>query len=211
MTREDFGRTFLQAAARNGVEVADRVVERLFAYYEELFIWNRRINLIASGERTIFVERHLVDSLCVLKLDIPQNSALLDLGSGNGLPGIPLAIALPEVRIDLLESRAKRCTFLRHVISRLGLRNARVLCGRLEERQAPPGKYHYVLARGVRVSKGMAVLIQHLLDEEGALILFQGKHGVAYSGKMVEHDLVDGVGGRKLVVVRNVRGPGKSL
>lgn len=211
MTREDFARKLREAAERYVIPLKREIAESLFVYYEELFIWNERINLISRAERVCFVERHLVDSLSALKLHIERDSAILDIGSGNGLPGIPLAVALPEVRIELLESREKRCAFLQHIISRLELTNAAVYCGRFEELYEKLGKYHYVCARGVKVSREMAVMIQNLLGDQGVLVLYQGETQTLPEENAAPIVLVAGVGGRKLAVIKDVLGFSKTL
>jgi 16S rRNA (guanine527-N7)-methyltransferase len=211
MDREDFVKELLKVSARYAIVLEDEAVEQLYSYYSELFTWNKRINLISRKEEDCFVKRHLVDSLCGLKLHIGKGSTILDIGSGNGLPGIPLAIVLPGVRVELLESRAKRCTFLQHVVSRLDLRNAEIRCGRLEEMYENLGKYQYVVARGVRISKQMAVMIQQLLDHQGVLVLFQGKEQTQPSGCTEMKDTIEGVEGRRLIRIRDVLGFSRTL
>jgi 16S rRNA (guanine527-N7)-methyltransferase len=89
--------------------------------------------LIAKGDRAHLYTRHVLDSLNALTaFPTPPRSAL-DIGSGAGLPGIPLAIAWPDSKVVLLESRERKAGFLEHAIRTLGLRNARVVCARLEE------------------------------------------------------------------------------
>ncbi len=211
MTREVFTRKLREATEKYAIPLKHEITESLFVYYEELFSWNERINLISRTERVCFVERHLVDSLSALKLHIERDSAILDIGSGNGLPGIPLAVALPEVRIELLESREKRCTFLQHIISRLELTNATVRCGRFEELYGKLGTYHYVCARGVKVSREMAVMIQHLLGDQGAFVLYQGEGQTLPDVNIASIVFVAGVEGRKLAVIRDVLGFSKTL
>jgi 16S rRNA (guanine527-N7)-methyltransferase len=211
MNRADFLNELQKISAQYSIVLDDEVADQLHIYYEELFTWNRRINLISRKEEDFFVKRHLVDSLCGLKLPIAKGSAVLDLGSGNGLPGIPLAIALPGVRIELLESRAKRCTFLQHVISRLDLRNAKVHCGRFEELYENLGRYQYILARGVRISKGMAGMMQQLLDPRGALVLFQAREQRVPSESSPANEVIEGVDGRRLTIIEDVLGFGSTL
>ncbi len=89
--------------------------------------------LIAKGDRAQVFTRHILDSLNPLSaFDAPPESAL-DVGSGGGLPGIPIAIAWPETRVVLLESRERKAGFLEQAVRLLGLRNVRVVCARLED------------------------------------------------------------------------------
>ena len=102
-----------------------------FAYllYEQI----PTLALIAKNDREILYTRHLLDSLNPLSLfDSPPPTAL-DIGSGGGLPGIPLAIVWPGTRVVLLEAREKKVAFLERAVRVLGLRNVRVVCERLEE------------------------------------------------------------------------------
>jgi 16S rRNA (guanine527-N7)-methyltransferase len=203
MTREQFMQKLRRASAQQGLSLDERFTQPFFVYYEELFAWNGRLNLIGRGQEDCFVERHLVDSLCALALHFKSNSVMLDLGSGNGLPGIPLAIALPGVRVDLLESNTRRCAFLQHVVSRLSLGNTLVRCGRFEDLLDTLGPFQYVLVRGVKVTRGMAEMIQQVLDHRGTLILFQGERQRVPDAPPSSIMTVQGVGGRRLIAIKN--------
>ena len=89
--------------------------------------------LISDGDRSSVYTRHVLDSLNPLSIFEPPPASALDIGSGAGFPGIPLAIAWPETSVVLLESREKKAGFLEHAVRRLGLKNARVVCARLED------------------------------------------------------------------------------
>ncbi|HYJ33271.1 MAG TPA: 16S rRNA (guanine(527)-N(7))-methyltransferase RsmG [Candidatus Binatia bacterium] len=100
--------------------------------------------LIAKGDRGEVFTRHILDSLNPVALFDPPPTSLLDVGSGGGLPGIPLAIAWPDTRVVLLESRERKAGFLELAVRRLGLRHVRVVCARLEDlesqwREEPAG------------------------------------------------------------------------
>jgi 16S rRNA (guanine527-N7)-methyltransferase len=204
MNRDEFIRALLLVLENSHLQLEEHAVENLYVYYRELFVWNDRINLISRKDEDRFMERHLVDSLCVLKLNIERGSALLDIGSGNGLPGIPLAIARPDVRVELLEARQKRCAFLQHVVSRLKLENTKVHCGRLEELHGKLGRYHYILARGVKVTKGMATMIQGLLEHRGALVLYRGREGSTTEENGPSIGGAAHEQGRRLTIIRDV-------
>lgn len=90
-------------------------------------------SVIASGDRSRIYSRHVLDSLNPVTLFHVPPRSLLDVGSGGGFPGIPLAIAWPGTQITLLESRKKRAGFLEKAVRELGLRNVTVICARLEE------------------------------------------------------------------------------
>ncbi|NBC30912.1 MAG: 16S rRNA (guanine(527)-N(7))-methyltransferase RsmG [Spirochaetes bacterium] len=116
----------------------DALVEPLERYLSELRLWNRRIDLLAdAGEQLI--PRHILDSLAPIPIlrsrGVPaaDGATIADLGSGAGLPGIPLAVALPTAHVTLVERSGRRAGFLRSAAAVLGLRNVAVQERRLEE------------------------------------------------------------------------------
>ena len=125
---------------------------QLEGYAGLLYRWSQRLSLISSGDRAIIPEKHIFPSLALRQIimSVP-NRVVWDLGSGAGLPGIPLAITLPETSFLLIESRRRKASFLREVIRRLSLGNAFVLHERLEpDSEGLPGgspKADVVLSR----------------------------------------------------------------
>jgi len=119
-----------------GLSLDDAQQRALLAYRDLLVKWNRAYNLTAVRDPGEMVQRHLLDSLSVLAhLD---NRDTLDVGTGAGLPGIPLAIARPDLRFVLLDSNGKKTRFVRHARRELGLSNVEVVNTRVEQyRNAP--------------------------------------------------------------------------
>lgn len=118
----------LRGGARTlGVSLDDRAIEQLLVFLDELERWNARSNLVGEHDRRVVLERHLIDSLAaapVLSGLFPA-SRIADLGSGGGLPGVPLAIAVRPAETLLVEPRRKRASFLhavRRALPELGLR-----------------------------------------------------------------------------------------
>lgn len=111
---------------------AERLLESLKQY--GLLVYERaaRLSLIAQGDRTVLFTRHILDSLNLATITKVAPTSLLDVGSGAGFPGIPLAIVWPEVRITLVESRDRKAGFLEQAVRHLGLRHVQVVCDRLE-------------------------------------------------------------------------------
>lgn len=101
-------------------------------YADLLLEWNRTVNL--TGARTLpEIEAQIADADVLVKVDWEAVQTVIDIGSGGGLPAIPLALALPAVRFSLLEANARKCAFLEHAAGTLELANVRVLPGRAEE------------------------------------------------------------------------------
>lgn len=103
-----------------GVVLPDAVAQAQVRFAEELLRWNAKVNLTAITELRAVVEKHLVDSLTLLPL-LEETASLLDLGAGAGLPGIPLAIALPRLEVTLVDTVAKKIGFVKHAAAQLGL------------------------------------------------------------------------------------------
>jgi 16S rRNA (guanine527-N7)-methyltransferase len=107
-------------ARRLGLTLPAHTSRALWDYASELLRWNARVNLTAITEPSEVVEKHLLDSLAVLP-ELQGATSLLDLGAGGGLPGIPLALALPALRVTLVDAVQKKVGFLKHAAAHLGL------------------------------------------------------------------------------------------
>lgn len=125
---------------------------------------------------------HIADSLSALEVDsLRRARAIADVGAGAGFPGLPLAAALPEARIDLIEATARKCEFIERAIAAAGLGNARVVCRRAEEWAGadPPaggrGAYDAVTARAVGRLATLAELASPLLVDGGVLVAWKGR------------------------------------
>ncbi|MBX3380520.1 MAG: 16S rRNA (guanine(527)-N(7))-methyltransferase RsmG [Phycisphaeraceae bacterium] len=125
---------FLAAAKSLGIEFEPGEVENLGLYLALLLKANESQNLTAVRDASEAWKRHILDSLTLLGAiaEFPDGSRVIDVGSGGGLPGMPLAIVRPGIKFTLLEATAKKCDFLNQAIARLGLKNVAVLQGRSE-------------------------------------------------------------------------------
>lgn len=120
---------------RLGLELDASAQATLLDYLELIVRWNRSFNLTAIRDPRTMVASHLADSLSIVPLldAVPDGALLVDVGSGAGLPGIPLAIARPGIRIDLVEPVGKKAAFLRQCRAELGLRGLGVREARVEQ------------------------------------------------------------------------------
>ena len=145
--------------------------EKLLAYLDLLYKWNRVYSLTALKEEDQAVSHHLLDSLSILPF-IPTGN-LLDVGSGGGTPGIPLAIARPELTVTLLDSNTKKAAFLRQAAIELGLNNIAVHSGRVEQYHPDTG-FAAITSRAFAELADFVSLSKHLLAPGGRWLAMKG-------------------------------------
>jgi 16S rRNA (guanine527-N7)-methyltransferase len=116
---------------------------------------------------------HLLDSLAVIPY--LTGTRLLDAGSGAGFPGIPIAVARPDMKTDLLDSNQKKCAFLKQTIAELGLKNARAICERLESWR-PAVQFDWIVSRALAEIREVIALTAHLLAPGGVIAAMKGIH-----------------------------------
>ena len=150
----------------------------LLAYLELLLHWNRAYNLTAVREPLEMVDKHLLDSLAMhpyVDGIARAGGRLADLGTGAGLPGIPLAIAKPGLRVTLVESNGKKARFMREVARKLSLEDVDVAEARIEALDRP-GCYDAITARALATLPLILELGGHLLKPDGQLLAMKGVH-----------------------------------
>jgi 16S rRNA (guanine527-N7)-methyltransferase len=125
----------LKVGARKlGLELTLGQLERFEVYYRELVDWNRQINLTAITDYEEVQLKHFLDSLTIALAWQPAvGNSVIDVGTGAGMPGIPLKIAFPEIKLVLLEATAKKVSFLHHITQTLELNDVEIIVGRAEE------------------------------------------------------------------------------
>ena len=145
--------------------------QRLIDYVALIQKWNKTYNLTAVRETQSMLSHHLLDCLAVL----PHVSAqtILDVGSGAGLPGVPLALALPQARVTLLDSSHKKAAFLKQAMIELGLENASVVCERVESWR-PQHKFELVISRAFSDLHELLGLAGHLCEKSGVVAAMKG-------------------------------------
>jgi 16S rRNA (guanine527-N7)-methyltransferase len=155
-----------------GVRLDGRQERLLLAYLELLSKWNKAYNLTAVRDPGDMVSRHLLDSLSVLPR--LRGRRVADVGSGPGLPGIPLAIADPDLQVTLLDSNGKKTRFATHAVGRLGLDNVTVVKSRVEDYADEVG-FDTVISRAFSSLADFARLAGHLCTTGGRLLAMKGR------------------------------------
>ncbi|MBQ8200577.1 MAG: 16S rRNA (guanine(527)-N(7))-methyltransferase RsmG [Clostridia bacterium] len=162
---------------------------KLLRYHELLMDWNTRMDLTAVTDEAEMIDRHYVDSLSALAIPglIPAAGTLIDVGTGAGFPGLPLALACPNLRVTLMDAQQKRLNFLRAVIDELDVRNVTLVHARAEDGAQFPQhreKYDVAVARAVA---SLAVLSEYLLP-----YVRVGGKAVCWKGPALAEELQQG-------------------
>jgi 16S rRNA (guanine527-N7)-methyltransferase len=159
--------------AELGQTLPDGANQKLARLLSELTRWGKRMNLTAIRDEREMVSGHVLDSLSVRPW--LQGESVIDIGTGAGFPGLPLAIAVPEVRFVLLDSNGRKIAFVKHMITDLGLDNASAVQTRAET-YVPQTPFDTVIARAVASVPEIARLSADLVAENGVLLAQKGKY-----------------------------------
>ena len=150
-------------------------IERMLQYVALLKKWNRTYNLTAVREEGAMIGQHLLDSLAVLPhLPAHERTTLADVGSGAGLPGIPLALARPSWRVTLIDSSDKKAAFLRQATLELGMDNVELHQGRVEQWH-PAQRFDVVISRAFAELRAFVAACRHLVAPAGVLAAMKGR------------------------------------
>lgn len=160
---------------RLGVSLSEAQQEQLLAYLALLIKWNKAYNLTAVRDPDEMVSRHLLDSLSILPHVQPLGNQWLDVGSGGGMPGVPLAIAFPERQFTLLDSNGKKTRFLTQVKLELKLTNLSVVNERVEAFQ-PAQPFDGIVSRAFSALADFTNWTRHLGDTHTHWLAMKGVH-----------------------------------
>ena len=159
---DDFKNKMIELSKKINIDITDEQLEKFYRYMELLLEWNEKINLTAITEVDEVILKHFIDSMTVLKY-LKDDESIIDVGTGAGFPGIPIAIMKQKEKITLLDSLNKRINFLNEVCNELRIDNVKTYHGRAEEygnNKEHREKYDIAVSRAVA---NMTTLVEYLL------------------------------------------------
>ena len=168
----------MQSAIENALgelnqTLPDNAPEKFTTLIEELARWNQRVNLTAIKNPSEMITGHLLDSLAARPF--LQGQQILDVGTGAGFPGLPLAIAEPERSFGLVDSNNKKIMFVQHVARLLKLGNVNAVKARTED-YAPGNRFDTVIARAVAALPRLLEIAGHHVREDGVFVALKGRY-----------------------------------
>lgn len=184
-------KTFLhQALQKNHYNLSDEIENQFIAYLNLLEQWNRVFNLTAIRDPKAMVMLHILDSLSVHAFLHGQR--IIDVGTGAGLPGIPLALFYPQKEFVLLDSNSKKTRFLNQVVIDLKLKNVTVIHARCEAFH-PEKKFDSVISRAFSSIESMLQATHHLVEKNGVFLAMKGVYPTEEIAKISNHFIVQAV------------------
>lgn len=169
---------FWTACSTNGIVLDKEQVDTLERYHDELIYWNQRVNMISRKDEENVWERHILHSLTLLKaVDIKQKARVLDVGTGGGLPGIPVKVARPDIKIVMVDSIRKKTTMTEMFAQHTALKDMTVINARAEDlaiesqyRQA----FDVVISRAVARTSAVLSWVTNLVKPTGYCAFLKG-------------------------------------
>ncbi|HDQ00677.1 MAG TPA: 16S rRNA (guanine(527)-N(7))-methyltransferase RsmG [bacterium] len=174
------------------INLQQKQLEDLNAYHQLILEWSNRTNLISLPDRDRIVEKHFFESMAVLNaFDLKKEAAVLDVGTGCGFPGLPIALLRPDLKMTLLESRRMKALFLKEAVSQLKLKNVIVMmerCEKLCERSEFAQQFDYIFSRTVASLSVVYQWIKDLLKNNGRYIAWKGGDMESEVKQLLNHD-----------------------
>lgn len=216
-----------ELTASANIELSEENIVKLTRYKELVLEWNQKFNLTAITDDEEFDIKHFYDCLLLLKLDeIKGAKKIIDIGTGAGFPGIPLAIMMPDTEFLLLDSLKKRIGFLEFVIEDLGLKKVRAIHARAEELGRDPEyreKYDICISRAVASLDTLSEFCIPFVKPSGHFVSMKGSAGreelkdaknaiEILGGKpedIIEYELVEGDHKRFLISIKKIKSTSK--
>ena len=200
-------KTLSEGAAQIGIRLGPGEQALFAAYHRELLLWNRRINLISARSTKEIVIRHFLDSLTPAPFLDKPDGTLIDLGSGGGFPGIPLRIALPGLKVTLVEASRKKSSFLSHILRALVLDGVQVVRERVEILAAGEilaGSFDTLISRASFRLPELLRMASFFLTPGGQLIAMKGQD---LRDEMAEAERISAATGIVFTALRDIRPP----
>ncbi len=175
---EEFKEILYRASREIGIALTDHETDLFMRYYGELILWNKKMSLV-SIHSPLDMLKHFIDSLTVIRCIENQSSRLLDIGTGAGLPGIPLKIMMDSLRVTLLDSSRKKVSFIKSVVRRLELTNIFTVNSRAEtltHEEKFKNSFDVVVSRAAFKMSAFLTLGEAFLSDGGTLIAMKGKN-----------------------------------
>lgn len=208
-------------AAAGGVRLTGSQEVILSSFLDLLLVWSRRYRLVGTRDRSVLITHHLADSLVPAGV-LGDQGSIIDIGSGAGLPGIPLAVVRPDLRFVLLDSRRVPCGFMREAVRRLGLANVGVREARVEavagELESSGGEFDATISRAWANLSPFLQVSARLLKAGGVAVAMKGpglERELAACGEELdlfersddtEYSLPGKLGPRRLLAIFRYRG-----
>jgi 16S rRNA (guanine527-N7)-methyltransferase len=156
-----------------GLALCDSQIDQIMNYMSLIKTWNKAYNLVGTSDTRQLIQKHILDSLAITPHIF--EGPVLDVGSGAGLPGIPLAIALPDISFTLLDSNGKKARFMRQVGLELKLRNLNIVQSRVEQYKQMP-MANTVLSRAFAPLEKAVKLLSEVCAPKGCIQIMLGSH-----------------------------------